>query len=94
MNIYVGNLSQQTSEAKLRDLFATYGEVETVKIITDNITNISKGFGFVEMSNKQDGIKAIQELNESAVDSNSIVVNEARPKSAQPGAFKFNNKKY
>lgn len=96
MNIYVGNLSQETSETKLRDLFATYGEVETAKIITDSLTGLSRGFGFVEMSSKKEGEKAIDELNSTVFESSTIVVNEARKKPTHSGEgnFKFNKRSY
>lgn len=87
MNIYVGNLGQQTSETQLRDLFATHGEVESVKIITDNITGRSRGFAFVEMTSKAAGENAIQELNNTKLDTQYITVNEARPKTTQSGNY-------
>lgn len=94
MNIYVGNLSQETSEDQLREIFSAFGEVDTAKIIKDNFTGFSKGFGFVEMNNKQEGEKAIEELNNTELDSKSIIVNEARPKTNNfggGGSFRSNN---
>jgi len=75
--LYVGNLSFQTTEAQLKELFEQSGPVETVRIITDRDTGRSKGFGFVEM---QDGSEhAIAQLNGKDFDGRSLTVNEARP---------------
>ena len=65
MNIYVGNLSYQTTEDELRDLFAEFGDVVSAKLIADKFTGQSKGFGFVEMSNNSEAQKAMDELNAS-----------------------------
>ena len=80
MNLYVGNLSYHTTESDLRDLFAQYGEVESAKIIMDRDSGRSKGFGFVEMSNRSEGEQAIAELNGKEFDSRQIKVNEAKPR--------------
>jgi RNA recognition motif-containing protein len=80
INIYVGNLSFDTNEAELRELFEARGEVESVKIISDQFTGRSRGFGFVEMSNREEGMKAIQELDSSDLGGRSLKVNEARPR--------------
>jgi RNA recognition motif-containing protein len=82
INIYVGNLSFDTKEGELRDLFATYGEVESAKIIMDQFTGRSRGFGFVEMTDRQEGTKAIEELDSKDFGGRSLKVNEARPKKA------------
>jgi RNA recognition motif-containing protein len=79
MKLYVGNLSYNTSETDLKDLFAAYGEVESTRIIMDRDTGRSKGFGFVEMTNRADGEKAIAQLNGKDVDSRQVKVNEAKP---------------
>jgi RNA recognition motif-containing protein len=76
--IYVGNLAFQTSENDLNDLFAPFGEVESVKIITDRDTGRSKGFGFVEMSDDS-AEKAISQLNGKEMNGRALTVNEARP---------------
>lgn len=80
MNIYVGNLSFKIEESELSKLFEKYGEVSSVKIITDKYSGRSKGFGFVVMDNDEEAKNAINELNGMEVDSREIVVNEARPR--------------
>ncbi len=80
VQIYVGNLNYKMTEEALQELFAKYGEVVSAKIIKDRYSGRSKGFGFVEMENKDDGEKAVQELNESEVDGRNIRVNFARPR--------------
>ena len=81
MNIYVGNISWGMNDQDLENLFAEYGTVTSAKIITDRMTNRSRGFGFVEMS---DGAEAaIDALNEAEVDGRKLVVNESRPKESR-----------
>ena len=80
MNIYVGNLSYQTTEDELRDLFAEFGDVVSAKLIVDKFTGQSKGFGFVEMSNNSEAQKAMDELNGRDVKGRSVTVNKARPR--------------
>ena len=87
MNLYVGNLSYSTNESELKDLFTSYGEVESVKIITDRYSGQSKGFGFVEMSSRSEGEKAIAELNGIDFGGRQIKVNEARQRSDDRGGF-------
>src|SRR5262249_22508537 len=82
--IYVGNLSYQTTENDISNLFGQVGEVESVNIITDRDTGRSKGFGFVEMGN-EDADKAIAQLNGSELNGRSITVNEARPREDRGG---------
>ena len=78
MNIYVGNISWGMNDQDLENLFAEHGTVTSAKIITDRITNRSRGFGFVEMS---DGAEAaIAALNETEVEGRKLVVNESRPR--------------
>jgi len=78
MNIYVGNISWGMSDQDLENLFAEHGTVTSAKIVTDRMTNRSRGFGFVEMSDG--GEAAIAALNESEVEGRKLVVNESRPK--------------
>ncbi len=77
--LYVGGLSYDTTEATLKDTFAAVGTVESATIITDKMTNRSKGFGFVEMSSDEEAKKAIETLNGKELDGRTITVNEARP---------------
>jgi cold-inducible RNA-binding protein len=79
-NIFVGNLDFNTSEEELRQMFEAYGQVDRVSIMTDRETGRSRGFGFVEMTNAEDGEKAIAALNGSQLGGRTLNVNEARPK--------------
>ena len=78
MNIYVGNLSWGMNDQDLENLFAEHGSVTSAKIITDRMTNRSRGFGFVEMSDGAE--KAIEALNDMEVEGRKLVVNESRPR--------------
>ena len=80
MNIYVGNLSYGVDEKALEKAFEEFGEVTSVKIITDKFTGRSKGFAFVEMANDEEGNEAINSLNGKEMDNRSVTVSEARPK--------------
>jgi len=77
--IYVGNLSFQTTETDLTDMFGEIGQVDSVQIITDRDTGRSKGFGFVQMADDAAAEKAIAQLNGKEVGGRSLTVNEARP---------------
>jgi len=79
MNIYVGNLNYSLQEEELKEAFAEYGEVASVKIIKDKVTGRSKGFGFIEMDNDDEANNAIQELNGVEVKGRSLKVNQAKP---------------
>ena len=85
MNIYVSNLGYSFSTEDLTELFTTYGAVDSARIITDKFTKQSRGFGFVEMSNEDEALKAIKELNGTMQDGRSIKVVEARPKEEKAG---------
>ena len=91
MNIYVGNLSYTVTEEDLEEAFKVFGEVDTVKVIKDNYTGRSKGFGFVEMPANAEAQAAIEGLNEKDLQGRSLNVNEARPRAegrqggARPG---------
>lgn len=80
MNIYVGNLNYDATENDIRSLFETFGEVTSVKIITDKYTGQSRGIGFIEMSNRKEALAAISELNEKELKGRAMKVNEAQPK--------------
>ncbi|MGA8831060.1 MAG: RNA recognition motif domain-containing protein [Desulfomonilaceae bacterium] len=80
IKIYVGNLSFDSNESELNGLFEPYGVVDSAKIIVDQFTNRSRGFGFIEMQNREEGLRAIQELDSKDLGGRNLKVNEARPK--------------
>ena len=82
--IYVGNLSYSTTEETLRNQFSQFGEAETVTIIMDKITNRSKGFGFVEMTDDEAARDAISTLNQKDIDGRKVRVNEAEERKSRP----------
>ena len=84
MRIFVGNLSYQTTENDLTDLFSQAGEVESATIVTDRDTGRSRGFAFIEMD-KDAGAKAIQQFNGHELNGRAINVNEARPRPERGG---------
>jgi RNA recognition motif-containing protein len=96
MNIYVGNLSYEVTEADLRQEFTVYGNVSTASIVTDRYDNRPKGFAFVEMPNKSEAEAAIAALNGKMLGNKGMVVNESRPKSDSRGPVSnqgsFNNR--
>lgn len=89
MRIYVGSLSSEITEEELRQEFETFGEVESVNIITDKISGRPKGFGFVEMASKSEAEAAITSLNGKTLKERTIVVNEARPRTDNRGGGGF-----
>ena len=80
MNIYVGNISYDSTEESLGNLFEEYGEVSSVSIITNKYNGKSKGFGFVEMPNDEEAEAAISALDGNEFDGRNLKVNKARPK--------------
>jgi RNA recognition motif-containing protein len=80
VNIYVGNLSFQTTEDELREIFSEYGTVTSVSIVKDKYSGRSRGFGFVEMASDQEGQAAIDALNESEMQGRNLKVNVAKPR--------------
>lgn len=80
MKLYVGNLPFNITEEDLRELFAPYGDLDTVQLITDRHTGQSKGFGFAEMLNNSHADAAIKALNESEYKGRKIKVNQAQPR--------------
>ena len=80
MNIYVSNLGYSFQDEDLSKLFGEYGSVSSAKVITDKFTSRSKGFGFVEMPDKQAAETAIKELDGKMIDGRPVKVSEARPR--------------
>ena len=85
MNIFVAKLNFKTTSEQLLALFEKFGEVSSAKVIIDKATNRSKGYGFVEMPDDNQGYAAINDLNETEVDGSTIVVKKARPKESTGG---------
>lgn len=83
--LYVGNLSFNTSNEDLQELFGGAGTVETVNIVEDRDTGRSRGFGFVEMATKEDADNAIEQFNGKEFDGRALTVNEARPREDRGG---------
>ncbi len=92
-NIFVGNLSFQTSQDQLHSLFAEYGNVERVNVVTDRDSGQSRGFAFVEMTERQDAENAIAHLNGSELNGRTMNVNEAKPKPAGGGGGYAGNRR-
>ena len=80
MNIYVGNLSYDTTEDELRTMFAEFGSVDSAKLIVDRDSGRSKGFGFIEMSDNSGGQQAIEGLNGRDINGRTLTVNKAKPR--------------
>jgi RNA recognition motif-containing protein len=87
--MYVGNIPYNATEEDLKQLFSEYGEIESLKIMKDQFTDRSKGFGFIEMANENDAKKAIATLNGKDFKGKSLTVAEARPQQKRQG---FNNR--
>ncbi len=83
--LYVGNLSYDTSDSALQQMFEAFGTVDSAQVIMDRDSGRSKGFGFVEMSSNQEADAAIQGLNEKQVGGRALTVNEARPREERSG---------
>jgi len=83
IRLYVGNLNYRTTEDQLREFFSAHGEVASVAVISDRETGRSRGFGFVEFSNDDEGRAAIEALDGKELDSRTLKINEARPRSEQ-----------
>ncbi|MDX1408565.1 MAG: RNA-binding protein [Saprospiraceae bacterium] len=88
MNIFVAKLSYNTEESTLRQSFEQFGAVDSVKIIMDKYEGRSKGFGFVEMPNDDEAMRAIEELNDSTLDGRQIVYKKARPRTENRRDFR------
>lgn len=85
MNIYVSNLSFNTSDAELNEIFSTFGEVSSAKVITDRETGRSRGFGFVEMPSEDEGKDAMLGLNNKEVEGRAMSVSVAKPREERSG---------
>ncbi len=92
--LYVGNLSFNTTESQIRDLFAQVGEVTEVSLITDRDTGRSKGFAFVQMTSDDAAQEAIRKYNGYSLDDRTLTVNEARPREDRSGGDFGRNKRY
>ena len=84
-NLFVGNMSFQTTEGDLRAIFEPFGEITRVNVVTDRDTGRARGFAFVEMTNDEEAAGAIAALNGKEVDGRALNVNEARPKTERSG---------
>jgi RNA recognition motif-containing protein len=87
--IYVGNLSFDSNDRDLAAVFAAYGDVASAKVVIDRDTDRSRGFGFVEMSDDNAALKAIEALNGKDVGGRALNVNEARPREPRTGGSKW-----
>jgi len=87
MKLYVGNLAFQTSSEDLQQLFAQAGTVESAVVLADRETGRSRGFGFVEMSSKEEGQAVIAQFNGKEVHGRNLTVNEAKPRENREGGF-------
>ena len=83
--LYVGNLSFRTTEDQLQQLFASYGQIDSIKIVTDRDTGQSRGFAFVEIGDDGAAQRAIDELNGREYEGRNLTVNEARPREERGG---------
>ncbi len=84
-NVFVGNMSFESTEDGLRSIFEPFGEITRVNLITDRDTGRARGFGFVEMPNDEEAAKAIAALNGTQMDGRALNVNEAKPKTGGSG---------
>jgi RNA recognition motif-containing protein len=87
MKLYVGNLSYSTTSDDLNQLFAQAGNVDSATVVSDRATGRSKGFGFVEMSSREEGEDAIKMFNGKEIGGRALTVNEARPREERSGGF-------
>ena len=89
MKLYVGNLSFETSDENLRQHFAQAGTVETASVVEDRDTGRSRGFGFVEMSSKEEGEAAIAQFNGNDLNGRNLTVNVAKPREDRNGGRRY-----
>ncbi|AQX05558.1 RNA-binding protein [Elizabethkingia meningoseptica] len=93
MNIFISNINYAVKESQLEELFASYGTIQSVKIVMDRETGRSRGFGFVEMPNNDEANTAIESLNGALFQGKNLNVSEARPREEKPRRS-FNNNRY
>jgi RNA recognition motif-containing protein len=94
MNIYVGNVPRETSEAEIRSAFEAFGEVTTVTMIKEKYTNTFKGFAFIEMPKKDEAENAMQSMNGTMFNGRPLTVNQAKPKTENSGKPKGYGNRY
>jgi cold-inducible RNA-binding protein len=92
MNLYISRLPLSLSEQDLRKMFSEYGKLDSVKVITDYNTGVSRGFAFVEFANETDGQNAIKNLNNTEIEGQAISVEVARPREDRPKGKTFERK--
>lgn len=85
--LYVGSLPYSTTEDEIRELFEAFGPIESVRIISDKFTGMSKGFAFVEMANPEDARKAVEGMHGKQLNGRTLIVNEARPEQRRERTF-------
>ena len=91
MNIYIANLDTRWKDSDLKNLFVPHGQVDTAEISFDSFTDLSRGFGYVEMPNEEEAQKAINTLHETEVNGKKIPVQQAKPKNICKGSSKVGN---
>lgn len=94
MKLYVGNLPFNIDDGKLKELFASFGDVEEATVITDRFSGRSKGFGFVTFSKEEDARKAIKEMHDKEVEGRNLKVNEAKPMEERPQRRSFGQRRF
>jgi RNA recognition motif-containing protein len=94
MKIYVGNLPFTVDSEKLKELFASFGDIEEAIVISDKFSGRSKGFGFVTFPKDEDAKKAIKEMNDKEVEGRNLKVNEAKPMEERPQRRNFGQRRF
>tara|TARA_Y100000310_G_scaffold342963_1_gene448488 strand:+ start:1088 stop:1372 length:285 start_codon:yes stop_codon:yes gene_type:complete len=94
MKVYVGNLPFTVDQDGLKGLFADYGEMEEVVVISDKFSGRSKGFGFITFKDEESAKKAISEMNDKEVEGRKLKVNEAKPMEDRPPRRNFNQRRF
>jgi len=87
VNLYIGNLSRDVTEADLRELFEPFGKISTLNVIKDKFSGVSKGFGFVEMPVKEEAEAAMKALHRTPLKGQSLDISEARPREPRKPGF-------